>query len=194
VIHVVIPYVVTIDSLAVTVVDNVDAIDQLKPKILVASVIFSMAEYILFACSLWNLVTGVVIKPVVKILKIAALLIILLSVLSSSVVHDITSTLGVASLLPYHDSYKKIKMQYLCLRASFMMARSFDCQFFKKVIHFRNCHPCCYHSSRQTSYCISQIFVLGMPTFQIFCLVWCCCILRSAKWWINVGGRSQTTI
>lgn len=110
VIHVVIaiiPYVVTIDSLAVTVVDNVDAIDQLKPKILVASVIFSMAEYILFACSLWNLVTGVVIKPVVKILKIATLLIILLSVLSSSVVHDITSTLGVASLLPYHDSYKK---------------------------------------------------------------------------------------
>ena len=87
-------------------------------------------------------------------------------------------------------------MQYLCLRASFMMARSFDCQFFKmkKVIHFRNCHPCCYHSSWQTSYCISQIFVLGMPTFQIFCLVWRCCILRSAKWWINVGGRSQTTI
>ena len=122
-----------LDSLAVAVVDNVDAVDQLKPKILVASVVFSMAEYILLVCSLWNLVTGVVIKPVVKIFKIAALLIVLLSVLSSSVVHDVASSLGVTSLLPYHHSYtkKSVSLQYLFIHSSFMMASSFGCQLFK---------------------------------------------------------------
>ena len=92
-------------SLAVVVVENVDAVDQLKPKVLVASVVFSMAEYIFLFCSLWNLLTGLVIKPVIRILKIVAFVVVVLSIVSSGAFRDIAHTVGITSSLPDHYSY-----------------------------------------------------------------------------------------
>ena len=86
-------------------VNNVDAIDQMRPKMLVASVVFSMAEYIFILLLIWNMITGLVIRPVIRILKIVGFVLIVLSIISSSTFRNVIESSTITSSLPDEFSY-----------------------------------------------------------------------------------------
>jgi len=94
-------------SLAVVVVKNVDSA-EMKPKILVASIVLSIAEYILILSIMFNLLTGLVFKPVIRILKIAGVLTLLISVLSSSSFRGVVKTYGLVEYVPDYYSFEHV--------------------------------------------------------------------------------------